>query len=479
MAEEVIFRAVAGSLKGEEFIFDEKGLCLIGRSNDCALQIPKENDMRISRRHCLIILNPPFVSVRDLNSRNGTFVNDVKLEPGVIGDKPSLPTPVDVVLKDGDVVSLGETILEFELPSQKESAPPMKLQPPQGTKVIKLARPSKTHTGTLVPKTATEDTDFFKPPTIANGGADLPPPMTELFAKPKESDPQEPSLINAASAPIVKEPMKLGGASKRPVTVAQPVSTLPAAAASLPSSAPPLKKQPIKLGGASLGAATIAQPVSSLPVPSAPAVKKPIRLGGAAQGGATIAAPTPAPPVPSAPPLKKQPIKLGGASQGAATIAQPVSSLPAASAPAVKTPISLGKPQKSTPPLTSTPPMVLGAKPKPPIQLNKSSVAQSAPAEEAPLQSAVVPAAASVSKPVATPAKKPIILNRKPKSPGAAAGSKPPMKAKAAGVKPDNIDLTEVMDVSELSDDIALSAEFIRKETRKKRVTKFKIKGSK
>lgn len=444
MSNEVIFRAVAGSLKGEEFVFDEKGLCLIGRSNDCALQIPKENDMRISRRHCLIILNPPFVSVRDLNSRNGTFVNDVRLEPGVIGDKPSQPTPVDVVLKNGDVVSLGETILEFELPTKKTAAVE-KQQPPQGTKVIKLARPNKTHTGTLVPKAATVDTGFFKPPAIAKHNQnDTPPPMTELFSKPKMglpvADKNEPDHTSTQSAHE------------------------------------PLVKKPIKLGVAKQGAATIAQPAAVPPLASTPTAKAPIKLGGVKKAGATIVAPTPPGSLPSSgvPPLKK-PIKLGAASQGVGTIAQPVSSLSVSTVPEAKKPVSLTSPktnsplnlrESSTPPPSTRKPMVLGgAKAAAPIQLSKTAVIQNATVPEAPAQSSEPP----------PPAKKPIILNRQPKD----AGAKPPLKAKIVGGRPDNVDLTEVMDVSELADDIALGAECIRKESRKKRVTKFKIKGPK
>ncbi|NOY74923.1 MAG: FHA domain-containing protein, partial [Kiritimatiellaeota bacterium] len=265
MADEVILRAVAGSLKDEEFVFDEKGLCLIGRSNDCALQIPKENDMRISRRHCLIILDPPNVRVRDLNSRNGTFVNDVRLKPGVIGDKPSAETPVDVVLNDGDVLSLGETVLEFSIPSKKEKQP-ARQQPPQGTKVIKLARPSKTHTGSLVPKapevtTADSDaTGFFKPPKNGKPAElDIPAPMTELFSKP-----------------VVKLSVNgegVAGAPSSPSLSGEPSSALGAEAVNPSPDAPTLPSaQPsksVKLAGAVSSSASASKSVVSLAPPKA------------------------------------------------------------------------------------------------------------------------------------------------------------------------------------------------------------------
>ena len=119
MAEEVVLKIIGGNLKGEEFVFDEKGLCLIGRSADCALQIPKEKDMKISRRHCLLILDPPNVRVRDLGSRNGTYVNDEMLQPGVISSIPENVTPVDRVLKHGDRIDIGECALLIDIPSQQ------------------------------------------------------------------------------------------------------------------------------------------------------------------------------------------------------------------------------------------------------------------------------------------------------------------------------------------------------------------------
>jgi pSer/pThr/pTyr-binding forkhead associated (FHA) protein len=119
MAEEVVLKIIGGNLKGEEFVFDEKGLCLIGRSSDCALQIPKEKDMKISRRHCLLILNPPNVRIRDLGSRNGTYVNDKMLQPGMISSIPEDVTTADKILKHGDKIEIGECILLIEIPSQQ------------------------------------------------------------------------------------------------------------------------------------------------------------------------------------------------------------------------------------------------------------------------------------------------------------------------------------------------------------------------
>ena len=471
MADEVIFRAVAGSLKGEEFIFDEKGLLLIGRSNDCALQIPKENDMRISRRHCLVILNPPHVRVRDLNSRNGTFVNNVRLEPGAIGEKPSEKTSVDVVLKNGDSLSLGETILEFEIPSQKD-ATPIKTHPPQGTKIIKLARPSKTHTGTLVPKAETVDTGFFKPPDAQKPiEPEIQAPMTEVFTKPTldlpiNGDPASPSAIRNSVENNTNGSVEI---TKTPKDGATPTTNPPT-----PTTDPAIKK-PIKLGAAVQdGGATIA--VSPPSSPSSPS--NPIKLGGPATS-----------PPPSGSRAAKKPIQLVSSKNTAPQALKPPQSN---TAPPLKKSIALAPPKaadllakrnNSAPPKITAPDQqspkqeTPKATPPPAIKLNKSEVVvQQNSATETPPQ----PEAAASKELNNAPPKKPIILNRGAQAgTKGATGNKPPMKAKIIGKKHDNPDLTEVMDVSELSDDIALSADYIRKEKKKKRVTKFKIKGPK
>jgi len=168
MSEEVVLKIIEGNLAGEEFVFKEKGLCLIGRSADCALQIPKEKDMKISRRHCLLILEPPNVRIRDLGSRNGTTVNDELLDSGAISDEPDKMTPVDRILKHGDVISIGETVFVLDVPSEEipqviPAAKSSGLSQSPPTKVIKLTKPSPMKTGTLIPKSTPVNGGFFVP----------------------------------------------------------------------------------------------------------------------------------------------------------------------------------------------------------------------------------------------------------------------------------------------------------------------------
>lgn len=69
--------------------------CLVGRSANCAL---RPSDPRVSAEHATIIWTGEEWSIRDLGSRNGTFVNGTRVEVG--GATP---------LRCGDIVSFGRS----------------------------------------------------------------------------------------------------------------------------------------------------------------------------------------------------------------------------------------------------------------------------------------------------------------------------------------------------------------------------------
>ena len=73
--------------------------CLIGRERGCDLKVNSET---ISRRHCLIITTKKEVVVRDLKSRNGTFVNDIQVVD-------------EVVAANGDVLRVGSKHFEMQI----------------------------------------------------------------------------------------------------------------------------------------------------------------------------------------------------------------------------------------------------------------------------------------------------------------------------------------------------------------------------
>jgi pSer/pThr/pTyr-binding forkhead associated (FHA) protein len=77
---------LAGAKQGLEIPL-KKDKFLIGRAKECALRAGSE---AISRRHCAIVRSTGRVTVRDLGSRNGTFVNDERIDKEVplsVGDE--------------------------------------------------------------------------------------------------------------------------------------------------------------------------------------------------------------------------------------------------------------------------------------------------------------------------------------------------------------------------------------------------------
>ena len=80
MPARVTLRVTEGKLRGDEFAFDGRATCLIGRAPDCRPRLPDDPAHRtISRHHCLLDINPPDVRVRDFGSLNGTYVNGEKI----------------------------------------------------------------------------------------------------------------------------------------------------------------------------------------------------------------------------------------------------------------------------------------------------------------------------------------------------------------------------------------------------------------
>ena len=71
--------------------------CLIGRGDDCHMKTKSE---AISRRHCAIFVKDARVLIRDLKSKNGTYVNEKKITN-------------DQILETGDQLKIGP--LEFEV----------------------------------------------------------------------------------------------------------------------------------------------------------------------------------------------------------------------------------------------------------------------------------------------------------------------------------------------------------------------------
>lgn len=120
MSNEVILQAIEGTHAGQNFVFDENGTYLIGRSKYSALKIPNAKDMKVSRIHMLLILDSHSVRVRDLGSRNGTTVNGIELLPAELAEHPEKMNPLDKILKSDDIISIGDSVWKVKIIAKED-----------------------------------------------------------------------------------------------------------------------------------------------------------------------------------------------------------------------------------------------------------------------------------------------------------------------------------------------------------------------
>src|SRR5262245_17362528 len=113
MAGKIIIEIVAGAGVGRTYAFEGRSTCLIGRGKDCTARLPNDDDHKhVSRHHCRIDIDPPAVSVCDLGSRNGTWVNGARIPSHPIHSPEDGATPEEPGqrLNDGDEVRIGQTV---------------------------------------------------------------------------------------------------------------------------------------------------------------------------------------------------------------------------------------------------------------------------------------------------------------------------------------------------------------------------------
>jgi pSer/pThr/pTyr-binding forkhead associated (FHA) protein len=114
-------------LPAREFVFGNRTVCTVGRAHDCYLQMPGDLLHRnISRHHCLLDIDPPAVRVRDLGSRNGTYVNGKKIGQRLPEATPEDTPPPDneqpeLAVFPGDTIQLGDTMLEVTICPAEEA----------------------------------------------------------------------------------------------------------------------------------------------------------------------------------------------------------------------------------------------------------------------------------------------------------------------------------------------------------------------
>lgn len=92
---------------GSQSVVLRKSRVVVGRDSGCELRIPLAS---VSRQHCEFLLEDGKVTVRDLGSSNGTFVNRERIE--------------EAELSVGDLVAVGPAVFVFMVDGQPEGLSP-------------------------------------------------------------------------------------------------------------------------------------------------------------------------------------------------------------------------------------------------------------------------------------------------------------------------------------------------------------------
>ncbi len=94
----------SGQLLGERFLVKEGSSVTIGRSTRCDVRVP---DQGVSRQHCRLVNQSSSARIIDLDSSNGTFINE---------------QPVHTLrLNDGDILTIGEAVLRVSAPGLRKN----------------------------------------------------------------------------------------------------------------------------------------------------------------------------------------------------------------------------------------------------------------------------------------------------------------------------------------------------------------------
>jgi pSer/pThr/pTyr-binding forkhead associated (FHA) protein len=96
---EARFTVISGPFRGQTFQIP-RGKFIIGREHDCHLVLDTNS---VSRHHCVLLMDDYTLRIRDLGSKNGTYVN-----------RDLAPTG-ERILAHGDTVRVADLIIRLEL----------------------------------------------------------------------------------------------------------------------------------------------------------------------------------------------------------------------------------------------------------------------------------------------------------------------------------------------------------------------------
>jgi pSer/pThr/pTyr-binding forkhead associated (FHA) protein len=106
------FTVISGPYRGQTFQIPQ-GKFILGRETDCHLVLDSNS---VSRHHCVLLLDDYTLRIRDLASKNGTFVNRDQTRVG------------ERILVNGDTVRVADLVIRIELEAGSASTPAASLE---------------------------------------------------------------------------------------------------------------------------------------------------------------------------------------------------------------------------------------------------------------------------------------------------------------------------------------------------------------
>ena len=162
----------------------------IGRAEDCSLR--PHSDL-VSRHHCVIMVEEGFVAIRDFNSKNGTLVNDERVNG-------------EIELKSGDRLKVGQIEFEVSIGATLagKKAPKVRSVQEAAARTVQSSHPQSdkkeidvedwfgdtgagnmSDTTTVIPAKLAE--------TVAEAAKSKTPPAKTVEEKPKEPEEEKPA----------------------------------------------------------------------------------------------------------------------------------------------------------------------------------------------------------------------------------------------------------------------------------------------
>ena len=173
---------LAGAKQGLEIPL-KKDKFLIGRAKECALRAGSE---AISRRHCAIVRANGALTVRDLGSRNGTYVNDQRISE-------------EVPLKVGDELRVGP--LKFRVAPIVSSKPAATAPtPPAATAVKPRKQPPVKNVAEAVQRSINKADDETTEDDVSRWLLGVPDPKGDATLKETRTIRLEETRLNRMTA---------------------------------------------------------------------------------------------------------------------------------------------------------------------------------------------------------------------------------------------------------------------------------------